>query len=109
LKALVNFLGTPQRRDLYREHAELEGFASFGVPAIPGDTWVASYCRMIRQCVFNYQLLESYFRSCVEPRNQGVFNNIHESDWDVLEAVEAICDPLTNFSMSIQTESVMSS
>ena len=60
LKALIVYLGTPQRRDYYRQHAESEGFIPYSIPALPGDTRVASYCRMIQQCVFNFKLLQSF-------------------------------------------------
>ena len=57
LKAVIVYLGTPQRRDYYRQYAESEGFIPYSIPVLPGDTRVASYCRMIQQCVFNFKLL----------------------------------------------------
>jgi len=62
LKAFINYLGTPQRRDYYRQHAESEGFIPYSIPALPGDTIVALYCRMIQQCVFSFKLLQVFLR-----------------------------------------------
>ena len=94
MRKIVDFFGTSERRSRLDTHALAHNWIYY-MTKLDGDTRVSLCHTIIQKMLFSYQLLNHFFEHSASGAEKVVFTNMSVNDWDLLEDMEAVVDPLS--------------
>eukprot|EP00957_Ditylum_brightwellii_P078289 5952440-Ditylum_brightwellii.AAC.1 len=98
LCGIIEFFGTPERRQNLKGHIAANNYKVY-MPKLAGKTRVSSCHTIIQQMIFGFPVLSTFFNKVATGLQHRVFNNMTGDQWDLLEDMEAILHPISEFAM----------